>query len=236
MKHIFKYTLLAAVCAFAAAGTACSDETDAEKDKGATPVIKYARPCDISVSDSLLTKAPLGAQVAFVGDNLGDVQQVWFNDKKATLSPNMVTSHSIIVNIPNSLPGEVTGKARFITSTGVEVDYPFEVTVPAPRVERMDCEWAHAGETVVLEGAYFADDPNVPLAVTVAGLPAEIKSIEQDRLEIVIPEGAGEGEIAVESIYGKGVAGFPATSKRRSPTRSGYVTGSVHAPAQYSKE
>ena len=63
MKHIFKYTLLAAVCAFAAAGTACSDETDAEKDKGATPVIKYARPCDISVSDSLLTKAPLGAQV-----------------------------------------------------------------------------------------------------------------------------------------------------------------------------
>ena len=208
MKHIFKYTLLAAVCAFAAAGTACSDETDAEKDKGATPVINYARPCDISVSDSLLTKAPLGAQVAFVGDNLGDVQQVWFNDKKATLSPNMVTSHSIIVNIPNSLPGEVTGKARFITSTGVEVDYPFEVTVPAPRVERMDCEWAHAGETVVLEGAYFADDPNVPLAVTVAGLPAEIKSIEQDRLEIVIPEGAGEGEIAVESIYGKGVAGF----------------------------
>ena len=80
MKHIFKYTLLAAVCAFAAAGTACSDETDAEKDKGATPVIKYARPCDISVSDSLLTKAPLGAQVAFVGDNLGDVQQVWFNE------------------------------------------------------------------------------------------------------------------------------------------------------------
>ncbi len=127
---------------------------------------------------------------------------------EGTTLPNMVTSHSIIVNIPNSLPGEVTGKARFITSTGVEVDYPFEVTVPAPRVERMDCEWAHAGETVVLEGAYFADDPNVPLAVTVAGLPAEIKSIEQDRLEIVIPEGAGEGEIAVESIYGKGVAGF----------------------------
>lgn len=209
MKHIFKYSLLTVVCTLAAAGTACSDDdTDAKKDQGATPVIKYARPCDINVSDSLLTAAPLGAQVAFVGDNLGDVQQVWFNDKKAALSPNLVTSHTIIVNIPNALPGEVTGNARFVTSTGIEVLYPFTVTVPAPRVEKMSCEYAKAGDVVTIDGAYFADDPNVPLTVTIGGLPAEIKTITEDQLEVVIPDGAQEGEIAVESIYGKGVAKF----------------------------
>jgi len=208
MKHIFKYTLLTAVCALAAASTACSDETDAEKDKGATPVIKYARPCDINVSDSLLVSAPLGAQVVFVGDNLGDVQQVWFNDKKATLSPNMVTSHTIIVSIPNALPGEVTGKARFITSTGVEVEYPFDVTVPAPRVESMDCEYAHAGDVVTIKGSYFADDPNVPLTVTIGGVQAEIKTLTQDMLEVVVPEGAAEGTVDVTSIYGTGKSGF----------------------------
>ena len=38
------------------------------------------------------------ARLAFVGDNLGDVQQVWFNDQKAKLNPTMVTSHTIIVD------------------------------------------------------------------------------------------------------------------------------------------
>ena len=41
----------------------------------------------------------------------------------------MVTSHTIIVDIPNLLPGEVTNEARFITSTGVETVYPFNVFV-----------------------------------------------------------------------------------------------------------
>lgn len=209
MKHIFKYTLLTAVCALAAASTACSDDdTDAKKDQGATPVIKYARPCDINLSDSLLISASLGQQVAFVGDNLGDVQQVWFNDKKATLSPNLVTSHAIIVNIPNSIPEDVTNCARFITSTGIEVEYPFEVTVPAPRVESMTCEYAHAGEVVNINGAYFADDANVPLTISIGGVQAEIKTFTQEMLEVVIPEGATEGPIVVTTVYGEGMSSF----------------------------
>ena len=108
----------------AATAVSCSD-TDADEDRGKAPVIKYARPCDINVSDSLLVSAPLGARLAFVGDNLGDVQQIWFNDQKAKLNPTMVTSHTIIVDIPNNIPGEVTNKARFITSTGIETEYPF---------------------------------------------------------------------------------------------------------------
>ncbi|MDE6452861.1 MAG: IPT/TIG domain-containing protein [Muribaculaceae bacterium] len=208
MKQIFKYTLLAAGCVVAGLATACSEESYAEQDKGATPVVKYVRPCDVNLSDSLLTSASLGQQIAFIGENLGDVQQIWFNDKKALLSPNLVTSHTIVVSVPNSLPGEVTGKARLITSTGIEVDYPFDITVPAPRVQKIDCEYAHAGEVVTIEGAYFADDPNVPLTVTIGGVDAEVRSIQQDVLEVVVPEGATEGPVVVTTIYGEGESGF----------------------------
>ena len=208
MKRIFKYSLLAAAAVMAVTTTSCSDDTDAKKDQGATPVIKYARSCDIEVADSLLTSASLGARVAFIGDNLGDVQQVWFNDQKAKLNPTMVTSHAVIVDIPNNIPGEVTNIARFITSTGIEVDYDFNVSVPAPRVTSMSCEYAHAGDIVTISGAYFADDPNVPLAVTIGGVDAEIRSITQNELSVVVPDGATEGPVVVTSIYGSGRSPF----------------------------
>lgn len=204
-----RYILFAAVTAVAGMGfTSCSD-TDAEADRGATPKIYYARPTDINEADSLLVGAPLGARVVFVGDNLGDVQQIWFNDQKSRLNPTMVTSHTIIVDIPNLLPNEVTNIARFITSTGIETEYPFNVIVPAPRVTAMSCEYAQAGETVTIDGSYFADDPNVPLKVTFpGGIDARISKITQEQIEVVVPEGAAEGPISVTSIYGTGESSF----------------------------
>ena len=209
MKAISRYTFPACAALLLAGGFASCSETDAEKDKGATPVIKYARVCDAELADSLIVSAALGSHICFVGDNLGDVQQVWFNDQKAKLNPTMVTSHTIIVDIPNNIPGEVTNIAKFITSSGNTVDYPFNVTVPAPRIDKMTCEYAHAGDIVTISGAYFADDPNVPITVTFPGnIPAEIRSISQDALEIEVPEGSEEGAITVTSIYGVGTSSF----------------------------
>ncbi|MDE6532133.1 MAG: IPT/TIG domain-containing protein [Muribaculaceae bacterium] len=208
MNNRLKYTF-AAMAGIVAAGTMVScSETYAEQDKGATPVIKYARTCNINQADSLVASASLGAHLCFVGDNLGDVQQVWFNDQKAKLNPTMVTSNTIIVDIPNVIPGEVTNIARFITSTGIETQYPFEVSVPAPRVDKMSCEYAPAGETVTIGGAYFADDPNVPLTVSFGNVPATVKNITQNELTVVVPEGAVEAPVVVTSIYGKGESSF----------------------------
>ncbi len=162
MNKIFKYTLLSmGILTMAGALSSC-EQTDAERDAGAKPVIKYARSCNIDKSDSLIVSAPLGAHICFVGDKLGDVQQVWFNDQKAKLNPNMVTSHTIIVDVPNVIPGEVTNIAKFITSDGTTTEYEFNVFVPAPRIETMSCEYAKAGDVVTINGAYFADVPNVP--------------------------------------------------------------------------
>ena len=51
----------------------------------------------------------------------------------------------------------------------------------------MSCEYAHAGDVVTLDGAYFADDPNVPLTVSFGDVPATIKSIDQNRLTVEVP-------------------------------------------------
>lgn len=209
MNKIFKYTLLSmGILTMAGALSSC-EQTDAERDAGAKPVIKYARSCNIDKSDSLIVSAPLGAHICFVGDKLGDVQQVWFNDQKAKLNPNMVTSHTIIVDVPNVIPGEVTNIAKFITSDGTTTEYEFNVFVPAPRIETMSCEYAKAGEVVTINGAYFADDPNVPLTVMFPGdKQAEIRNLTQSSVEVTVPEGTFEGPIEISSIYGTGKSTF----------------------------
>lgn len=206
MKQYIKFvavSLLAGMCL-----SSCT-ETDAEKDKGSTPVIKYARVCDPSKSDSLIVAASLGSKIVFVGDNLGDVQQIWFNDQKALLNPVMVTSNTIVVDVPNVIPSEVNNTARFITSTGIETDVPFQVTVPGPRIDKIDCEWTRPGDQAVITGAYFANDPTFPLTVTFPGnLEARIVSFDQTTATVVVPEGAVEGPITVSTIYGKGKSSF----------------------------
>ncbi len=211
MKNIFRYFAIAALALGSCmAVTSCSDDTDAKKDKGAQPVIKYARSCDINAADSLITKASLGSHLCFVGDNLGDVQQVWFNDQKCKLNPTMVTSHTIILDIPNVIPGEVTNIAKFITSTGLTTEFPFEVVVPGPRINTMNLEYATPGMEVTLNGAYFVDDPNVPMTVTFpSNLDAEIRSFTQTEMTVVVPDGATiEGPISVTTIYGTGETPF----------------------------
>lgn len=202
MNKYIKY--IALPLAAMAALASCTEETDAEKDKGSTPVVKYVRDCDPEKADSLIVAASLGSKLVFVGDNLGDVQQVWFNDQKALLNPTMVTSHAIIVDIPNVIPGKVTNIAKLITSGGQTLEYPFKVTVPAPRIEKMSCEYAPIGSTASITGAYFADDESVPLSVTFeGGIKADIVSYTQDQINFKVPEGATEGAIVVKTIYGE---------------------------------
>lgn len=205
MESVFKYSFFAiSWLLFAGTPTSCG-ETDAEKDKGATPVIKYARICEPDAADSLVTSATLGTRLCFIGDNLGDVRQVWFNDQKAKLDPAMVSSHSIIIEIPDDIPGEVTNSVRFITSTNNMTDYPFNVLVPAPRVSSINIENARPGDIVTINGDYFVDDPNVPLKVTFPGsIHAEIKRISRESIDVVVPECIDKGPVTVTSIYGDG--------------------------------
>lgn len=87
------YIVAAAIASFFAPVLLSScDQTDAERDRDATPSVEYVRVTDVNAADSLVVEAQMGAQIVIMGSNLGDVQEVWFNDVKALLNPTLITS------------------------------------------------------------------------------------------------------------------------------------------------
>ena len=91
------YHILLSVLAFAALASCSEDDGLSGSKNGGAPVVKYIRPCDAAASDSLLVRAYLGSRIAIIGENLGGVNKIYFNDQKAALNPNFVTDNAIIV-------------------------------------------------------------------------------------------------------------------------------------------
>lgn len=197
--------LAAAAALFAGSALTACDQTDAERDKDATPVVEYVRVTNPEAADSLLTSAPMGSQIVLMGHDLGAVQEIWFNDVKGKLNPTLITSFSIIVDVPSVIPEDVTDEITLVTSSGRRGVFNFHVTVPAPKIESMSCEYAKPGTEVTLEGDYFLD-PVVIFPGTET--PAEIVSFDQHKIVVKVPQGVEEGPMKVTSIYGTGKSIF----------------------------
>lgn len=199
--------ILASALAWAAAATAVSscDKSDAQMDEGKTPSVEYVRVCDPEAADSLLVRAAMGQNICLMGNHLGDVQEVWFNDQKALLNPTLITSYSIIVTIPNKIPDEVTNQITLVTGKGKKSTYPFEVVVPNPQIVSRSCEYARPGDQITLTGDFFIE-PKVYFTGTTQA--ADIVSSTQQSITMVVPQGVTEGPITVESIYGRTRSAF----------------------------
>ena len=62
------------------------EEDDTPSASNAIPEVRYVRITNPEKSDSLLTHAFMGNTVALIGENLGDVVELWFNDQPAILA------------------------------------------------------------------------------------------------------------------------------------------------------
>lgn len=175
-----------------------------DNDEQPAPEIIYIRKTDPVKSDSLVAHAFMGDNIAIIGRNLGNVDEIWFNDQRAALNPNLVTETSIIVQVPEIIPAEVTNKMTLINSDKVnKLLYDFGVDVPAPLVDRMVCEYVAEGETAVIKGNYFVDDPTSPLTVLFPGnISGTIVSSTINEIHVTVPAGTGPGQIQVKSLYG----------------------------------
>lgn len=207
LKHIYTTVALLAIVAL----TGCSDDTDADADRGSTPQVDYVKQCEIDPNDEHIQRAYPGSMVCFVGSHLGDVQQVWFNDQKCLLNPTMVTSHTVICTIPTTFPGEVTNTARLITSTGITTEVPFEVIIPGPTIKSMSLEYAKPGDNVTIQGTYFTSEMTVKFT---GDVEATTVSVSQNEAVIVVPEGAQEGPITVVTPFGEDTSSFHYLDKR----------------------
>jgi hypothetical protein len=211
MNKIFtKICLYAAVALTAAVSfTACEDEPDRFRLADGTPTVYYVRPLKAEAADSLLTGAYLGNSICIVGDNLRSVYKLRFNDREAVLNNSYITDHTLLVDIPKTLPDEVTDKMYLENKQGEIVEFDFEVLVPAPSVVSMSCEYAPIGSEAVIYGDYFVDDAGLPLSVTIGKTECEIKSFTQGAINTVIPDGIAPNDpISVETVNGKTAAAF----------------------------
>ena len=180
-----------------------------EKDEGTSgsgaPAVFYIRSTDPAKSDSLLVGSFMGSLIAIVGENLGNTRELWFNDQKATLNPTYITNTSIIVNVPSTVPTEVTDKMRFVFADGSELLYDFSVNVPAPLLDHIKCEYVPDGGIVELTGDFFFEPIQVKFPGDVQG---EIVSIEKTKLQVRVPAGAGSGPMSVKTNFGTAKSKF----------------------------
>ncbi len=190
--------------------TACNDEPDKYTVASGVPTVYYVRSPLVTAADSLITEVSTGSTICLVGDNLRSIYELYFNDKQAVLNNSYMTDNTVIVDIPKTIPDLVSDKIYMITKSADTVTYDFSVTVPAPTVSTMSCEYAPAGQIVTITGNYFVDDPNVPLTVTFPGdvVVSEFTSIAQSSISFKMPEVTEEGTVSVTSIYGTGTSSF----------------------------
>jgi len=214
MKRHIKINKLASIVmlllAALSSGTLFQACEKSDSGGGAPPVVNYIRISDPTKSDSLVTSAFMGSTIAIMGENLQDVNQVWFNDQKAYINSSFVTGTTIIITIPNHIPGVVTNQIYIITTnTQDTLKVPFNVVVPAPRLDAMYEEYVPAGGIAVIMGNFFIDDPGSPLKVFFPGnIEGEVKNVTIDEIQVKVPEGAGVGPIQVKTIYGSTRSAF----------------------------
>ena len=208
-KIISKIAFLTAAALMLGLGfTSCEDEPDKFELAGGKPTIHYIRPVNVDAADSLLTGAYMGNGICVVGDNLRSVYKMIFNDQEAVLNNSYITDHTILVDVPNEIPGEVSNLIYFVTKDRDTVQYDFQVLVPGPVISSMSNEHAPAGSVATLYGDYFVDDPNVPLKVFIGETQVEIKEITKGAITFVVPVSAVEDNIKVTNIYGEAKSTF----------------------------
>ena len=208
MKNIVKFFLYAAtVLTLGQVFVSCQDEPDKFELSDGVPTVYYVRPMNGAAADSLITAAYMGKGICIIGDNLRSVYKLKFNDQEAVLNNSYITDHTLLVNVPNEIPGEVSNKMYLITRDDKTVEFDFQVLVPAPTITSMSCEYAKPGTIAKLYGDYFVDDPNVPLQLFVGDTEAEIKNITKGTIDFVVPDVA-DVPIKVTNIYGEATSIF----------------------------
>lgn len=174
-------------------------------DELGSPMVRYVRITDPNSSDSLLVAAGQGQMIAIMGNNLGDVRQVWFNDQQAVLTPTFITNTTIITRVPSQIPTEITNMMKLIFGNGSVLEYDFSVDISEPYIARMVNEYTPIGSVATIYGDYFYE----PLTVTFAGgVEGELIEVEDQMIRVEVPAGAEPGSVVITTNFGETVSDF----------------------------
>ena len=231
MKSIKKYLFGFLTTGLLLAGfTSCeeADYPDRHRMTDGYPTVHYVRFAD---QDSFTTKAEMGQVVCIVGDNLNSVHKIFFNDRQAILNTSYMTDHTILVEVPKTLPEKDTESIYLYTKDEHIIVVPFQVLPPAPVIYAIDNEWAEPGTEATITGNYFFENDANPIVVSFSGVEVKdfvVKTNEQ--LTFIFPEGAPEGNVTITTYSGTGRSKFYYHDTRNilfdfDGSRGGFATG-----------
>jgi hypothetical protein len=194
-RNILKSTVAGLVVLLILITAITLNSCDNDDDAGAMPVITKFR---VVEKDSTITAGSFGLTIALIGENLHNVREVWFNDLKAALNPNFVTSTNIICAIPNTLPSQITNKVKLVTGSGLEYSADFKVILPKPVINSLYNEMAEPGSTTKVLGSalYFISE------VKFGNLPANIQNFNEKEITVTVPTNAVAGSLI--TVTGEG--------------------------------
>lgn len=208
LNNISKWLILPVMAAMTFPMVSCEDQPDKFELTGGVPTIDYVRLTTAESADSLITGAYMSTSVCLVGHNLTSIQEIYFNDRQAVLNTSYITDRTLIVTVPSTIPVDVTDQITMHTADGRTVTYPFQTLVPAPSITTMNNEYLEGGKAGVIIGDYFVDNDEVPLSLSISGVPIEIESNDQYNIYFTMPDDIPEGEIVVTTRYGTSISKF----------------------------
>jgi hypothetical protein len=206
MLHITKVPLFFVSLLVIAACFSCDNKQEPETEL----VINYIRFTDPSNIVSL-SRAPVDSTIAFVGQGLEQIHAISFNGIEAVLNPVFVTSNSLIVTIPNDIPGVISHTILLYTTDGRIFRYsPFIVDLPLPVITSVSDPHAADSLEVTLYGAHFYSTPQgAPPAVSFSpNLDAQVLAATRDSLIVLVPLNTQQGVITVTTEYGQSASPF----------------------------
>ncbi|WP_187263491.1 glycan-binding surface protein [Pontibacter beigongshangensis] len=181
----------------------CSDEENLPNN--GKPMINYIRVTRPEASDSLIAKAGQGSMIAIIGQNLGNAREIWFNNLQAALTPTFITNTSILTRIPSQIPTVISNRMKIVFANGDSLIHDFTVDISKPTVTEMLSEYVNDGEVATITGDYFYE----PLRVSfTGGAEGEVVSVEDDRIEVRVPQGAQPGPVTVTTNFGTRTSDF----------------------------
>jgi hypothetical protein len=172
-----------------------------EDDEEGVPIVTNVR---VIAKDSSIVGGEFGLPIAIQGNNLGSVQEVWFNDVKAELNPVYVTNTNILVFVTADGPTEVTNTITLVTASGNRITAEFQTILPSPVIWQLYNEFAKPGTENFVVGQYFFDIEKV----LVGEQEVEILAKSDNVIRFVMPASVGEDRVTVVGAGGTAVSAF----------------------------
>ncbi len=205
-RKLFILTTMVAALLF----MGCQDNNNPTvKGNGKPAQIDYIRTPHPETADSAIVEAEKLQTIVIVGSNLQAVNQILFDDIEASLNPAYITEKTILLTVPFS--EKRTKLLSLFTSDNLRTDYDFTTFIPAPKLNSLKCEYVPDGDIAQIRGSYFYEPLTVWFRTGANGadsIEAEITVFDGNNISVVVPTGAEEGTLTVQSKYGQSVSKF----------------------------